>query len=137
MLLPKKVKHRKWHRLNKRQCGVATRMNTVAFGQFGLMSESQAWVTSRQIEAARRVLTRYIRRGGKVWIRVFPDRPVTKKGNELPMGGGKGAPDHFVCTVKPGTVLFEMSGITEAQAKSALVSAAHKLPLIGKFLKRV
>lgn len=137
MLLPKKVKHRKWHRLGKRHTGVATRLNTVAFGQFGLMSEDHAWVSSRQIEAARRVLTRYIKRGGKVWIRVFPDRPVTKKGSEVPMGGGKGAPDFFVCTVKPGSVLFEIGGISEDQAKEALINASHKLPLKGKFLKRV
>ncbi len=136
MLLPKKVKHRKWHKPRRSNKGVATRINTLAFGSFGLKTETHAWVTSRQIEAARRVLTRYVRRGGKIWIRVFPDRPVTKKGNELPMGGGKGAPDHFVATVKPGTVLFEMEGIPEEKAKEALELARYKLPLKAKFVKR-
>ena len=111
MLLPKKVKHRKWHKLRRRNKGVATRINTVDFGSYGLASMSHSWVSSRQIEAARRVLTRYIRRSGRMWIRIFPDRPVTKKGSEVPMGGGKGAPDYYVTTVKPGTVLFEMEGI--------------------------
>lgn len=136
MLLPKKVKHRKWHKPRRSNKGVATRINTVAFGSFGLKSETHAWVSSRQIEAARRVLTRYVRRGGKVWIRIFPDRPVTKKGNELPMGGGKGAPDRFVATVKPGTVLFEMAGIPEEKAKEALELAVYKLPLKAKFVKK-
>jgi len=135
MLLPKRAKHRKWHEPRRNNKGVATRTTRVSLGSFGLSTDTAAWVTSRQLEAARRVLTRYIRRGGKVWIRVFPDRPVTKKGNELPMGGGKGSPDHYVATVKPGTVLFEMDGITEAAAKEALLSAAHKLPLKGKFVK--
>lgn len=136
MLLPKKVKHRKWHKPRRANKGIATRTNTVAFGAYGLRSETHAWVTSRQIESARRVLTRYVRRGGKIWIRVFPDRPVTKKGNELPMGGGKGAPDHFVVTVKPGTILFEMSGITEDQAREALQMVCYKLPLQARFVKR-
>lgn len=136
MLLPKKVKHRKWHKPRRSNKGVATRINTIAFGSFGLKSETHAWVSSRQIEAARRVLTRYVRRGGKVWIRIFPDRPVTKKGNELPMGGGKGAPDRFVATVKPGTVLFEMGGIPEEKAKEALELAVYKLPLKAKFVKK-
>ena len=135
MLLPKKVKHRKWHKPRHANRGVATRLNTVAFGNYGLKSTTHAWVTSRQIEAARRVLTRYVKRGGKIWIRVFPDRPMTKKGNELPMGGGKGAPDQYVCTVKPGTILFEMDGIPEAQAVEALHSAAYKLPLKAKIVK--
>lgn len=134
MLLPKKVKHRKWHKPRHRNSGVATRMQTVAFGNYGLIALTHGWVTSRQIEAARRVLTRYVRRGGKVWIRVFPDRPVTKKGSEVPMGGGKGSPDHYVCTVKPGTVLFEMDGITKEKATEALVMAAYKLPIKGKFV---
>lgn len=137
MLLPKKVKHRKWHKLRRRNKGVATRLNTVAFGSFGLVSGDHAWVSSRHIEAARRVMTRYIRRGGKIWIRIFPDRPVTKKGSEVPMGGGKGAPDYYVTTVKPGTVLFEMDGITESQAKEALLLASDKLPLKGKFVKKI
>lgn len=137
MLLPKRVKHRKWHKPRHRHVGVASRISTIAFGEFGLLATSRAWVTSRQIEATRRVLTRYVRRGGKIWIRVFPDRPVTKKGNEVPMGGGKGSPDHYVVTVKPGTVILEMAGISEESAKEAIVSACHKLPVIGKFIKKV
>lgn len=136
MLLPKKVKHRKWHKPRRRDKGVSTRMSEIAFGSFGLKSLDHAWVTSRQIEAARRVMTRYVKRGGKIWIRIFPDRPVTKKGNELPMGGGKGSPDHFVCTVKPGTVLFEMEGIPEDKAKEALVLSSHKMPLKAMFIKK-
>ncbi len=137
MLLPKKVKHRKWHKPRRRDKGVATRTNSVNFGSFGLSSETHGWVTSRQIEASRRVLTRYVRRGGKIWIRIFPDRPVTKKGNEVPMGGGKGTPDHYVATVKPGTVLFEMEGVPEDKAKEALILSAYKLPIKAKFVKKV
>jgi len=136
MLLPKKVKHRKWHKPRRRDKGIATRTNEVSFGSFGLKSMDHVWVTSRQIEAARRVLTRYVRRGGKIWIRIFPDRPMTKKGNEVPMGGGKGSPDHYVCTVKPGTVIFEMEGIAEDKAREALLDACQKLPLSGKVVTR-
>lgn len=136
MLLPKKVKHRKWHKPRRANKGVASRTNTVAFGGFGLKALSHAWVSSRQIEAARRVLTRYVRRGGKVWIRIFPDRPMTKKGSEVPMGGGKGAPDHYVCTVKPGTVMFELGGVAEDQAIEALKLVAYKLPLKAKVVKK-
>lgn len=136
MLLPKKVKHRKWHYPRRANHGVATRMSTLAFGSFGLRALGHAWLSSREIEAARRVLTRYVKRGGKIWIRVFPDRPITKKGNELPMGGGKGSPDHYVCTVKPGNVLFEMDGITETLAKEALVAAKYKLSVMAKFVKK-
>lgn len=117
--------------------GVATRTKEVSFGSFGLKSLDHAWVTSRQIEAGRRVLTRYVKKGGKVWIRIFPDRPVTKKGSEVPMGGGKGSPDHYVCTVKPGMVLFEMEGIPEASASQALHEASYKLPIRAKFVKKV
>lgn len=137
MLLPKKVKHRKWHKLRRRNKGVATRATSVAFGSFGLVATTHAWVSSRQIEAARRVLTRYIRRSGRVWIRVFPDRPVTKKGSEVPMGGGKGAPDYYVTTIKPGTVLFEMDGIPEGEAREGLLLAAYKLPLQARFVKKI
>ena len=137
MLFPKKTKHRKWHKPRRGNKGVATRTNTIAFGSYALVAETHGWVTSRQIEATRRVLTRYVRRGGKIWIRVFPDRPVTKKGNELPMGGGKGAPDHFVCTIKPGTVMFEMDGIPEEKAKEALKLGAYKLPVKVKYIKKV
>src|SRR3990167_889686 len=137
MLLPKKVKHRKWHQLRRSGKGTASRTETVAFGSFGLKAMTHSWVSSRQIEAARRVLTRYVRRGGRVWIRVFPDRPVTKKGSEIPMGGGKGAPDHYVCTVRPGTVLFQMDGIPEGKAREALSAAGYKLPLKSRVVQRV
>jgi len=136
MLTPKKVKHRKWHKPRRWKKGVATRMNKVDFGDFGLVATTPAWVNSRQIEAARKVLTRYVKRGGQVWIRLFPDRPVTRKGAEVPMGKGKGAPDHYVATVKPGTVMFEIGGITEENAKKALKSAGQKLPTKIKVIKK-
>ncbi|OGH71137.1 MAG: 50S ribosomal protein L16 [Candidatus Magasanikbacteria bacterium RIFCSPHIGHO2_02_FULL_51_14] len=136
MLLPKKAKHRKWHKPRRRNIGVASRTSALSFGSFGLSALGHAWVSSRQIEAARRVLTRYVVRGGKIWIRIFPDRPVTKKGSEVPMGGGKGAPDHYVCTVRPGTVMFEMDGIAEEKAKEALELAAYKLPMKAGFIKK-
>ncbi len=136
MLLPKKVKHRKWHKPRRMNKGNATRLNTVAFGDFGLCAQSHSWVSSRQIEAARRVLTRYVRRGGKVWIRLFPDRPVTRKGSEIPMGKGKGSPEFYVCTVKPGTVMFEIGGITEEKAVEALALAGYKLPVKTKVVKK-
>ncbi len=136
MLLPKKVKHRKWHKPRRMNKGAASRTNTVAFGALGLKAIDHAWITSRQIEAARRVLTRYVRRGGKVWIRIFPDRPVTTKGSEMPMGKGKGTPDHYVCTIKPGTVMFEMGGVPEDKAEEALKLAAYKLPLRAKVVKK-
>jgi len=127
MLIPKKVKHRKWQKGRGRQKGVATRNNDIDFGDFGLKSLGHGWVGSRELESARRVLTRYVKRGGKIWIRVFPDRPVTKKGNETPMGGGKGSPDHYVAVVKPGTILFEMGGLDAAVAKVAMDLAGYKL----------
>lgn len=136
MLLPKKVKHRKWHKPRRLNKGVATRNNTVAFGSHGLKATTHSWVSSRQIEATRRVLTRYVKRGGKVWIRVFPDRPVTKKAAEVPMGGGKGAPDHYVATVKPGTILFEIGGIDPEIAEQALALASHKLPVKTKIVTK-
>lgn len=134
MLYPKKVLHRKWHKGRKRALGVATRANSVDFGDFGMKCLEHGWINSRQIEAARRVLTRYVRKGGKIWIRVFPDKPVTKKGNETPMGGGKGSPDHYVAVVKPGTVMFEMGGITETVAKDAIRMAAFKIGVKTKFV---
>ena len=137
MLLPKKVQHRKWHKGRRRGKGVATRINTVAFGDFGIKSEEHGWITSRQIEAVRRILTRYVRRGGKVWIRVFPDKPVTQKGNETPMGGGKGAPDHYVAVVKPGTVLFEMVGVAKKEAQEAMKLSGYKLAVKTKFVEKV
>ncbi|HQF57090.1 MAG TPA: 50S ribosomal protein L16 [Candidatus Magasanikbacteria bacterium] len=136
MLLPKKVKHRKWHKPRRANKGVASRTNKIDFGSFGLVSQTHGWVTSRQIESVRKVLTRYVRRGGKIWIRIFPDRPVTKKGNEVPMGGGKGSPDHYVATIKPGTVMFEMEGIPENKAREAINLAIYKLPVKAKFIKK-
>lgn len=111
-------------------------MTTVAFGTHGLCARTRGWITSRQIEAARRVLTRYVRRGGKVWIRIFPDRPVTKKGSEVPMGGGKGAPDHYVASVKPGTIVFEIGGIPDDKAIESLKLAGYKLPITAKVVAR-
>ncbi len=136
MLIPKKVKHRKWQKGRGRFRGVATRNTSIAFGQFGLKATTDGWISSRQIEAARRVLTRYVRRGGKIWIRVFPDRPVTKKGNEVPMGGGKGSPDHYVAVIKPGTILFEMGGITHESAKIAMDLAGYKIGVRTKFIEK-
>jgi len=134
MLQPKRVKYRKSHKGHRR--GSAQAANSVDFGDFGLQALESAWVTSRQIEAARRAITRYIRRGGNVWVRVFPDKPVTKKAAETRMGGGKGAPDHWVVVVKPGRMLFEMGGVSEAVAKGAMRLAAHKLPINTRFVVR-
>lgn len=136
MLLPKKVLHRKWQKGRRRQMGVATRSNFVAFGEYGIKSQEHGWVNSRQIEAIRRVLTRYVKKGGKIWIRIFPDKPITKKGNETPMGGGKGAPDHYVAVVKPGTVMFEMGGIPEEAAREAIKNAAFKISVKTKFVTK-
>jgi large subunit ribosomal protein L16 len=132
MLQPKRVKYRKSQR--GRRSGMAHVGNTVAFGDFGLQALEGAWITSRQIEAARRAMTRYVRRGGKVWIRVFPDKSVTKKPAETRMGSGKGAPEFWVSVVKPGRMLFEMSGVAEDLAKEAMRLAAHKLPIQTKFV---
>jgi large subunit ribosomal protein L16 len=137
MLLPKKVLHRKWHKPRRNNKGIATRTNTVAFGAYGLVAQSYAWITSRQLESARRVMAKYVHKGGKIWIRVFPDRPITRKGSEVPMGGGKGSPDHYVCTIKPGTVMLEMSGIADNLIKEALSLAAYKLPVKTKIAKKV
>lgn len=134
MLFPKKVKHRKWHKGRVR--GNATRGALLAFGQYGLKSLGTTWVTARQLEAARRAMTRYVQRGGKIWIRIFPDKPVTVKGNEIRMGGGKGSVDHYVAVVRPGTMLFEMDGVTEATAREAMRLASHKLPLQTAFCRK-
>ena len=134
MLQPKRVKYRKVHK--GRRKGKAQAGNTINFGEFGLQATDRAWITSRQIEAARRVMVRFMRRGGKIWIRVFPDKPVTKKPAETRMGGGKGAPDHWVAVVKPGRVLFEMEGVDIGVAKEAMRLAAHKLPIKTKFVER-
>jgi large subunit ribosomal protein L16 len=134
MLIPKRVKHRKQHRPPRR--GMAKGGTTVSFGEYGLQSLEPAWVTNRQIEAARIAMTRYIRRGGKVWINVYPDRPVTKKPAETRMGSGKGSPEWWVAVVKPGRVMFELSGVPEATAQEAMRLAANKLPVKCKFVKR-
>lgn len=132
--MPKKTKYRKSHK--GKRGGKASRMNTISFGEFGLKSLEACWVSSRQIEATRRVLTRYIKKGGKIWIRVFPHKPVTGKSGEVPMGKGKGAVDHYVAVVKPGMVLFEMEGIPEKTAQDAIISAGHKLPIKTKFITK-
>ena len=134
MLLPKRVKYRRVQR--GRLKGVAHRGNTVNYGDFGLQALEPAWITSRQIEAARIAMTRYIKRGGKVWIKIFPDKPITEKPAETRMGSGKGSPEYWVAVVKPGRVLFEIGGVNEDIAREALRLASHKLPLKTKFIKR-
>jgi large subunit ribosomal protein L16 len=134
MLMPKRVKHRKQFRGRMR--GKASRGNVVQFGDYGLQALEPAWITSRQIEAARRAIMRYIKRRGRVWIRVFPDKPVTKRAAESRMGKGKGSVDHYVAVVRPGLILFEMSGMDEQTAREALRLAAFKLPIASKFIKR-
>ncbi len=134
MLMPKRVKHRKVMR--GRMKGNAPRGTTVTFGEFGIQALSPAWVTSRQIEAARRAITHTIRRGGKVWIRIFPDKPVTQKPAETRMGSGKGNPEYWVAVVKPGRILFELGGVREELAEEALTRAIHKLPLKARIVKR-
>lgn len=134
MLMPKRVKYRKQQRGRMR--GKAQRGNSIAFGQFGLKALEAHWITSRQIEAARIAMTRYIKRGGKVWIRIFPDKPVTKKPAETRMGKGKGAPEYWVAVIKPGRILFEIEGVTEDVAKEAIRLASHKLPVKAKFVSR-
>ncbi|MEK9174919.1 MAG: 50S ribosomal protein L16 [Patescibacteria group bacterium] len=135
MLLPKRVKHRKWQRGRTR--GVAWRGNKLDFGSFGLKSLEAHWLTSRQLEAARRAMTHYLQRGGKIWIRVFPSKPVTKKGSEVGMGGGKGAVDHFVFPLKPGHVIFEIDGLAKDTAEEALRLAAHKLPVKTRIISAI
>jgi large subunit ribosomal protein L16 len=134
MLMPKRVKHRKVMR--GRMSGQAKGGNSVAFGEFGLVTMEPAWITSRQIEAARRAMTRSVKRGGKIWIRIFPDKPVTKKPAETRMGSGKGAPDHWVAVVKPGRILFEMSGVAETEAIEAMRLASHKLPVATRVVTK-
>ena len=134
MLLPKRVKYRRVHR--GRMKGRALRGNKVNYGEYGLMALEPAWITSNQIEAARIAMTRYIKRGGQVWIKIFPDQPVTEKPAETRMGSGKGSPEYWVAVVKPGRVMFEISGIDEATAKEAMRLAGHKLPIKTKFVKK-
>ena len=134
MLLPKRVKYRRVQR--GRLTGKATRGNTVTYGDFGLQALEPAWITSNQIEAARIAMTRYIKRGGQVWIKIFPDKPITEKPAETRMGSGKGSPEYWVAVVKPGRVMFEMGGVTEEQAKEAMRLAGHKLPIKTKFVMK-
>ena len=134
MLLPKRVKYRRVHR--GRMKGKATRGNTVTYGEFGLMATEPAWITSNQIEAARIAMTRYTKRGGKVWIKIFPDKPVTEKPAETRMGSGKGSPEYWVAVVKPGRVMFEIAGVSEEVAREALRLASHKLPIKTKVIAR-
>jgi large subunit ribosomal protein L16 len=132
MLMPKRTKYRKV--MKGRITGVATRGETIAFGQYALQCQDTERITARQIEAARQAMTRYVKRGGKIWIRIFPHIPVTKKPQDVKMGSGKGNPEYFAAPVKPGTILFEMQGVTEEQAREAMRLAAHKLPVRTKFL---
>ncbi len=134
MLMPKKTKFRKQQRGKRR--GMAVAGSTISFGQYALKSLGRAWLTTRQIEAGRIAMTRHVKRGGKIWIRVFPDKPITKKPAETRMGKGKGAPEDWVAVVKPGRILYEMEGVDEATAKEAFRLAAHKLPFATKFIKR-
>lgn len=134
MLSPRKTKFRKQQR--GRMKGVATRGNVLNFGEFGLQATEPAWITSRQIEAGRRAMTRYVRRGGKIWIRVFPDKPVTMRPAETRMGSGKGAPEFWVAVVKPGRILYEITGVSEATAREAMRLAAFKMPIKTKFILR-
>src|ERR687894_93722 len=134
MLMPRRVKHRKVMR--GRMSGLAKGGHTFAFGEYGLATQEPAWITSRQIEAARRAMTRSVKRGGKIWIRMFPDKPITKKPAETRMGSGKGAPDHWVAVIKPGRVLYEIQGVPEEVAREAMRLAAQKLPVKTKFVTR-
>jgi len=134
MLMPKKVKHRK--QFKGRMTGAASRGAELNFGDFGLQALECGWLSSRQIEAARRAMTRYVKRGGKIWIRVFPDKPLTRKPAETRMGSGKGSPDSWVAVIRPGLILYEMQGVEESVAREALRLAAHKLPMKTKFVFR-
>ena len=134
MLMPKRVKYRKIHRGRRR--GVASRGNQVSFGDYGLQALGPAWLSSRQIEAARRAIVRYLRRGGKLWIRVFPDHPVTARAAETRMGGGKGAVEFWAAVVRPGLMLFEVAGVNETEAREAMRLASQKLPIATQFVRR-
>ncbi|SCG84096.1 50S ribosomal protein L16 [Proteiniborus sp. DW1] len=134
MLMPKRVKRRRVQR--GRMTGKATRGNKISYGEYGLQALEPAWISSNQIEAARRAMTRYVKRGGKIWIKIFPDKPITQKPAETRMGSGKGSPEYWVAVVKPGRVLFEMAGVPEETAREAMRLAAHKLPIKTKFVTR-
>ncbi len=136
MLLPSKVKFRKMQRSRKNNLRPATTKLHVSFGSYGLKVLEPCHITSRQIEAARRAMTRFVKRGGKIWVRIFPDHPITNHGNESVMGGGKGAVDHYVAVIRPGTVVFEMDGVTEEMAREAMRLAAYKLPSKSRFVKK-
>jgi len=132
--MPRKVKHRKSQK--RRLRGVAAQKTEISFGAFGLRAITSSWISSRQIESARRAMTRYVQRGGKIWIRIFPDKPVTAKGSEIPMGSGKGAVDRYVAPVQRGTILFEMDGVDKEIAEKAMKLAAYKLPVKTKFIEK-
>ena len=134
LLQPRKVKHRKWQK--GRSKGIEHRVTQLDFGSYGLKSMGTKWITARQIEAARRAIIRYLKKGGKLWIRIFPDKPITFKGIEVSMGGGKGAVDHYVFPIKPGRIIFELDGLEEEVAREAFRKAAAKLPIKTKFVKR-
>ena len=134
ILMPKKVKHRKWHKGVSK--GIENRATEVNFGSFGLKSLDTKWLTARQLEAARRYIIRYLKKGGKLWIRVFPDKPVTFKGAEVGMGGGKGGVDHYVYAIRPGRMIFELDGLKEDVSKEALEGAGRKLPIKTRFVKK-
>ena len=134
MLMPKKVKHRKWRK--GRSKGIETRAVDLAFGSYGLKSLETRWISARQIEAARRTILRYLKKGGKLWIRIFPDKPITRKGTEVPMGGGKGSVEFYAFPIKPGRIIFELEGVKEEVVMEALKQAADKLPVKTKFIKR-
>jgi len=136
MLVPKKVKHRKWMKGRNKNRQIDVRGTKLSYGTFGLKAQSAAWINSRQFEAARRTITNFVKREGKVWIRIFPDKPITKRPPEVTMGGGKGAVDHYVFPVRSGRIMFEMDGVTEAQARAALRLAAFKLPVRSKFIMK-
>jgi len=134
MLMPKKVKHRKWRK--GRSKGMETRATELAFGSYGLKSLEARWISARQIEAARRYIIRYLKKGGKLWVRIFPDKPITRKGTEVPMGGGKGSVDHYAFPIKPGRIIFEVEGLDEKVARETFQKAANKLPVKTKFVTR-
>ena len=134
MLMPRKIKHRKWRK--GRSKGIESRATELAFGSFGLKALQARWISARQIEAARRAILRYLKKGGKLWIRIFPQKPITRKGVEVPMGGGKGSVEFYAFPIKPGRVIFELEGLKEEVARSALKTASTKLPIKTKFIKR-
>jgi len=137
MLIPKKVKHRKWQKGRSRKRQLDIRGARLAFGSYGLKAESSSWLTSQQIEAARKTITNFLKREGKLWIRVFPDKPVTKRPPEITMGGGKGSVDHYVFPVKPGRIIFEIDGVSEKTAVEALKLASYKLPIRSKIVSKL